>query len=169
MPKVFTCVIMLLFCVSSTYSAEKTNKPKVQRLDSLIAVFDIDVVKPVEKNICRPLTDSIKSVIHKSGKYEVMERGEMSKILKEQAFQMTGCVAKECAIEAGQMLGVGKVVIGSVSQVGKTYLLSLSLVNVASGKVEQVEDQECKCEVDDLIKLSKCFASVGNGLCSRLS
>jgi FKBP-type peptidyl-prolyl cis-trans isomerase FklB len=91
----------------------------------------------------------------KSGKYEVMDRGNMDKILKEQAFQMTGCTTKECAVEAGQMLGVGKIVVGSVSLVGKTYFLSLSLVNIESGKVELVEDQECKCEVDDLIRLSK--------------
>lgn len=68
---------------------------------------------------------------------------------------MTGCTSKECAVEAGQLLGVGKIIVGSVSIVGKTYLLSLSLVNVETGKVELVEDQECKCEVDDLIQLSK--------------
>jgi len=58
-------------------------------------------------------------------------------------------------VEAGQMLGVGKIIAGSVSIVGKTYYLSLSLINASAGKVEgQVED-ECKCEIDDLIKSSK--------------
>ncbi len=42
-----------------------------------------------------------------------------------------------------------------MSLVGKTYYLSLSLINVESGKIEDVSEDECKCEVDDLIKSSK--------------
>jgi FKBP-type peptidyl-prolyl cis-trans isomerase len=144
--------IFLLFLSSSSFAAEKKS---IKRVDNYLAVLDIESIGKVEKDVVRPLTDSVRREIMKSGKYEVMDRGNMDKILKEQAFQMTGCTTKECAVEAGQMLGVGKIVVGSVSLVGKTYFLSLSLVNIESGKVELVEDQECKCEVDDLIRLSK--------------
>jgi FKBP-type peptidyl-prolyl cis-trans isomerase len=145
-------LILFLTLTSSSFAAEKKS---IKRVDNYLAVLDIESVGKVEKDVVRPLTDSVRREIMKSGKYEVMDRGNMDKILTEQAFQMTGCTTKECAVEAGQMLGVGKIVVGSVSLVGKTYFLSLSLVNIESGKVELVEDQECKCEVDDLIRLSK--------------
>ncbi len=152
MKKILTIIIVLLLSAALSFAAEK--KP-IKSAENYLAVLDLETVGKVEKDVVRPLTDSVRREIVKAGKYEVMDRGNMDKVLKEQAFQMTGCTSKECAVEAGQLLGVGKIIVGSVSMVGKTYLLSLSLVNVESGKVELVEDQECKCEVDDLIKLSK--------------
>ena len=53
------------------------------------------------------------------------------------------------------MLGVGKIVVGTVGLIGKTYYLTLSLVNVETGKTELIKDEECKCEVDALISSSK--------------
>jgi len=64
---------------------------------------------------------------------------------------MTGCVAKEYAVEEGQLLGVGKIIIGSLGLVGRTYDLFLSRVDVKTGEVEAIEEEMCKCEVDELI------------------
>jgi hypothetical protein len=75
----------------------------------------------------------------------------MNKILKEQKFQMSGCVAQECKVEAGQVLGVGKIVTGSVGIVGKTYYLTLQLINVQTGKIEISVADKCKCELDELL------------------
>jgi formylglycine-generating enzyme required for sulfatase activity len=88
-----------------------------------------------------------------------MDRANMDRILKEQAFQMTGGVQKERAVEAGQFLGVGKIVIGSIGIVGRTYMISISLVNIESGETERVEEDTCKCEIDELIESVKRAAS----------
>jgi hypothetical protein len=82
----------------------------------------------------------------------------MNKILKEQKFQMTGCVAQECKVEAGQILGVGKIVNGSVGIVGKTYYLTLQLIDVKTGKVELSAEDECRCEIDELLGSTKRLA-----------
>jgi formylglycine-generating enzyme required for sulfatase activity len=87
----------------------------------------------------------------------------MDRILKEQAFQMTGGVQKDRAVEAGQFLGVGKIVIGSIGIVGRTYMISISLVNIESGETERVEEDTCKCELDELIESVK---RAGNKLMS---
>jgi TolB-like protein len=100
-------------------------------------------------------------VIHefsRSDKYEVIDRGNMNKILGEQKFQMSGCVAQECKVEAGQILGVGKIVNGSVGLVGKTYYLTLQLIDVKTGKVELSAEDKCKCEVDELLDSTKRLA-----------
>jgi len=152
MYKILISLIALILSASASFAAE--NK-KVKRVENYLAVLDLEAVGKVEKDVVRPLTDSVRREIVKSGKYEVMDRGNMDKVLKEQAFQMTGCAKKECAVQAGEMLGVGKIVVGSVSKLGNTYLLSLQLVNIETGKVEGDENKECKCEVDDLIQLSR--------------
>jgi formylglycine-generating enzyme required for sulfatase activity len=145
---------LILIAASPSGAAEKTAKP-AKDLSAYIAIFDFDVVGKVDKDIARPLTDSLRHEIVKSGKFKVMDRANMDRILREQAFQMTGGVLKERAVEAGQFLGVGKIVIGSIGIVGRTYMISLSLVNIESGETERVEEDTCKCELDELIESVK--------------
>jgi formylglycine-generating enzyme required for sulfatase activity len=145
-------VLAAVFCLTSpVFSAEKPAKSS-KDLSKYIAVFDFDVVGKVDKGISRPLSDSVRYEIVRSRRFKVMDRANMDRILKEQAFQMTGGVQKDRAVEAGQFLGVGRIVIGSIGIVGKTYMISLSLVNIESGETELVEEDTCRCEVDELIE-----------------
>jgi len=159
-----TLLIILSFLITTTsgaFSAERPTKPvkKARDLSSYIAIFDFDVVGNIDKDISRPLSDSVRNVIVNSGKYKVMDRANMDRILKEQAFQMTGGVQKDRAVEAGQFLGVGNIVIGSIGIVGRTYFISLSLVNIESGETERVEEDTCKCELDELIESTRRVAN----------
>jgi|GEM_PF-688804 len=166
------CSMILIFSVllvfaSPSFSAEKpkagkaaapakkTEKKEIQRVDTMIAVFDLKTEEGVLKSISFPLSESIRREVFKSGKWKLIDRGNMDKVLGEQKFSLSGCVAGQCIVEAGQMLGVGKMVTGSVSIVGKTYYLSLSLINASTGQIEAQSEDECKCEIDDLIKSSK--------------
>lgn len=147
---------LMLLLATPSFSAERPAQ--ITRVADYLAVFDLEIMGDVDPRISRPLSDSIRREIVKSGEYRVIDRGNMEKILKEQAFQMTGCVAKECAVEAGQLLGVGKIIIGSLGLVGKTYYLSLSQVNVETGETEQMAEERCRCEVDELIDSAKLAA-----------
>jgi len=146
------CSILIFSAVS--LSAE----PPIKRIDTLIAVLDLEAKGKVDRDISYPITESIRKEIVTSGKYEVIDRGNMDKILGEQKFQMSLCVSGQCIVEVGQLLGVGKIITGSISMVGKTYYLSLMLVDVATGKIEGQSEDVCKCEIDELIKSSKRLA-----------
>ena len=154
MRTLMTALMLLVFIIGTSLAAERPAKP-VKDLSNLIAIFDFDVVGKVDKDISRPLSDSVRHEIVKSGRFKVMDRANMDRILREQAFQMTGGVQKDRAVEAGQFLGVGKLVIGSIGIVGRTYMISLSLVNIESGETERVEEDTCKCEIDELIESVK--------------
>ena len=69
------------------------------------------------------------------GQLTIIERGKMEEMLKEQAFQQTGCVSSECAVEVGKMLGVQNIITGSISRVGTIYSISARAFSVASGEV----------------------------------
>jgi sulfatase modifying factor 1 len=149
-----TALILVIIIAASAFAAERPAKPP-KDLSKYIAIFDFDVVGKVDKDVSRPLSDSMRHTIVKSGRFKVMDRANMDRILREQAFQMTGGVQKERAVEAGQFLGVGKIVIGSIGIVGRTYMISISLVNIESGETERVEEDTCKCEIDELIESVK--------------
>ncbi|MBU1569154.1 MAG: formylglycine-generating enzyme family protein, partial [Proteobacteria bacterium] len=47
--------------------------------------------------------------------------------------------------------GVGKIVHGSVGNVGKTYYLTMQWIDVKTGKVELSAEDVCRCEIDNLL------------------
>lgn len=64
------------------------------------------------------MADMLTTTLVKSGKYRVMERGEMDKLLQEQGLGMSGVVNPQTAAQAGKMLGVELAVIGAVTEFG---------------------------------------------------
>ena len=142
--------LLAILTVSGASAAEKKNKSEIKTVDNYVAIFDFEV-RDKDKEISRPLADKVIHEFSQSDKYEVIDRGNMNKILKEQKFQMSGCVAQECKVEAGQILGVGKIVNGSVGMVGKVYYLTLQLIDVKTGKVELSAEDECRCELEELL------------------
>ena len=102
--------------------------------DITIAVLDFDG-DGVSKSETRTLTNRLRDEIFKTGVYIVLDRGTMDEVLKEQEYQLSGCVTSECAVEIGNMLGVQKMIGGSIGKVGNIYTISARIIDVATGKV----------------------------------
>lgn len=64
------------------------------------------------------MSDMLITTLVKSGKYRVMERAEMDKLLQEQGLGMSGVVSPQTAAQAGKMLGVELAIIGAVTEFG---------------------------------------------------
>jgi len=60
----------------------------------------------------------------------------MEQIIKEQGFQQSGCSTDECMVEVGKLIGVEKIIGGSISQVGNVFSVSARIVNVETGEIE---------------------------------
>jgi carboxyl-terminal processing protease len=119
---------------------------------NFIAVIDFKCGKGIESDVCGSLTDVSISELVKIGKYTVIDRSNRDKILAEQGFQQSGCVEDKCMVEAGRLLGVGKIVVGSITKIGQTYLVNLQLINVQSASVDTTAEDECRCELEGLIQ-----------------
>jgi hypothetical protein len=106
----------------------------------------------VTKEEAASLTDAFRSELSKSGKYQVMERGQMEQILKEQGFQQSGaCDEATCAIEMGKILAVNQIVMGTIGKVGRTYTLSVRVVEVGTGKIVKDITEYQKGNADELL------------------
>jgi curli biogenesis system outer membrane secretion channel CsgG len=64
------------------------------------------------------MADMLVTALVKSGRYRMIERQEMDKLLQEQGLGMSGAVTPESAAKAGKMLGVELAVIGAVTEFG---------------------------------------------------
>lgn len=82
------------------------------------------------------LSDAIAMEILRTRKARVLERSQIKSILEEQGLQQSGlCDAQECAIEVGRILGVQRIVVGSVGKLGNTNTMTLRLVDVGSSEI----------------------------------
>jgi len=72
--------------------------------------------------------------------YKVIERSQMDKILDEMQFQRTGCTDEECAVEVGKVLGVERIIIGSVGLVGETYTINSRIIDIETANTLSAAD-----------------------------
>lgn len=97
-------------------------------------------------------TETLADVLLRSGKVRVMERSQMDKILAEQGFQQAGaCDTAECAVQMGRLLGIERIVVGSVGKVGETYSLSVRMVDVGTGEVLTSSRRNHRGAIDDVL------------------
>jgi curli biogenesis system outer membrane secretion channel CsgG len=86
-------------------------------------------------------SDILVTELVKSGKFIVVERDKMNKIMEEQKFQAQGAIDPQTAVRLGQIMGLEAIVVGAVSQFGvkkegSDYLISQSKQQVAEVTVD---------------------------------
>jgi len=115
-----------------------------------IAVMDLDALG-VSIDESKALSDRLRYELHNSGKYVVLERAMMDEILKEQGFQLSGCVRDACIVEAGKLLAVEKIVGGSISKVGSIYSVSIRIISVETGEVLGSAQKDFKTKIEYIL------------------
>ncbi|PIQ29064.1 hypothetical protein COW36_18285 [bacterium (Candidatus Blackallbacteria) CG17_big_fil_post_rev_8_21_14_2_50_48_46] len=117
-----------------------------------VAVLDLRSKGNISGADASILTDRIRSLIVQSGQYQVLERENMDRILREQGFQSTqNCESTDCSLEIGKMLAVRHLITGSASRLGNLYSLSLRIIDVQKGAILREEYMDCLCPLEDLM------------------
>jgi len=127
--------------VTAAQDTQKLILAKPQKI--AVAVLELDP-NGVTESEAKALSDRLRIEIFNAGVYEVMERDKMNRILDEMEFQLKDCTTDECAIEVGRLIGVRKIIAGSISKVGEFYTVSARLIDVETSKIEAtaIEDIE---------------------------
>jgi TolB-like protein len=97
-----------------------------------VAVFEFEN-NGVSKPELRILIDELQSQLVQIGGYTIVERRKIDNILKEQKFQLSGCV-KECLIELGNTLGARQIITGNIGKIGKKYNVVANIIDVETGE-----------------------------------
>ena len=126
-----------------------------------LAVLDLEPIGISEveaKALSGMLRSSITKIINKKNDkimdfYELIERSQIDKIFEQFEIQNTGCTDVACAVEFGKMLSVERIVIGSVSLVGSTYIIIARIVDVESGRAIYSVDRKQSGIIDNVIDL----------------
>lgn len=113
------------------------------RLQATLAVMDLAVTSGLSSEQGALLTDKLISELADCGAFKAMERPKRDEILSQQGFQQSGaCDQRACLVAAGQMLGVQKMVGGTLSKYGSVYTVELRLVDIRTGNIDQTFSRE---------------------------
>ncbi len=107
-----------------------------------IGVVSFDNKAPyAQERIGDVATDIMITELTKSGKFIVVERQKLDKILEEQKFHQSGVVDPNTAAKVGKVLGLNAIVTGSISQFGvkkegKDFIVSQSKQQIVECTVD---------------------------------
>jgi formylglycine-generating enzyme required for sulfatase activity len=124
----------------------------------ITAVMPLEVAIGVKQSVAVPLTDRFRQELINSGRFMIVTRQEMDKVLREHRVILSDCTG-ECPVKVGNILGAEKLITGRISKLGKKYLISASIIDVETGTVERSETAECECRVEDLTGMMPTLAA----------
>lgn len=118
--------ILLALLVSASASAQDSMR---------IAVMDLKA-DGVADRTARTVSNMLRTELVNAGKFTVVERNQMDSIFKEQGLQKTGCTDQECAVQLGRLMSAKKILVGEVSPMGKSIIMTVRIVDVERGVSE---------------------------------
>lgn len=124
------------------------DQPKTLHL----AISDL-TAQGVKESEAAVISEQLGAELMKSPRIKLLERNQVQEILKEQGFQQSGCVNDACAVEVGQMLGVENIMVGTVGLAGSYTLLSVRVIDVATGTIVANVSTKTKGGIDKMLEL----------------
>ena len=131
---------LIILAISLTLILALGNVWAMEKMS--IAVMDLEP-QGVDSSIAKTLSEIMRTELLNTGRFEVLERAQMDRLISEMKIQQSGLTDVQNAAELGKMLNVEKLIIGSIGQMGNTYQLNVRLVDVVKAATEVAERTEC--------------------------
>ncbi len=153
--KILIHTFLLAFLVSQTAIFAQDPGSGVKNY----AVMELKNGSGVQAGEAEIITDRLRIELFNTGKASIMERDQMKAIMKEQGFQASGvCADDGCMVELGQMLGVERLVGGSIGKLGSMYLLNFRVIDVTTAKILTVVSLDIKGSIEEVVYKLKTIA-----------
>ncbi len=137
--RILILILTLVFAsvlIGPAYSNGKTR----------IAILDF-TSENTETTYAKAVRNIFEVSLYKTDIFDILERNQMETILKEQGFQMSGCIDTSCAIKIGKILSADMVIIGTLNKLGK-FTITIKFVNVGQGRIKLADSETADAEDD---------------------
>ncbi len=162
--------ILIVLILFSCASSPKKIQPSTQTMDSKlydlvsqivlslsqnqkskIAIIEFSDIQGKVSNLGRYLAEELTTRLYLTGKFEIVERQLLNKILQEHQLSLSGMIDENSAVELGKILGVDAIATGSITDLGSNVKVNARLISAKSGKVFSVASVEIP--KDETVKL----------------
>jgi len=109
-----------------------------QEKKSKIAIIEFPDLQDNITQFGRFLAEELITRLYLTGKFEVIERQLLNKVMQEHQLMMSGIVDENSAKELGRILGVDAICSGSVANLVKSVKVNARLISSETGKIFSV-------------------------------
>lgn len=107
-----------------------------------VAVYDVDA-REEDRLVARILSEALRTELVAGGRFQLVSREALDKILEELALQLSGLLDEKQAARVGQGLAVEQIVVGFYGSVGSLSVLQLKRIEVETQKTVGVGSLQC--------------------------
>ncbi|MBL7895787.1 MAG: hypothetical protein JNK50_10895 [Bacteroidia bacterium] len=105
-----------------------------------IAVLNIDSKGVIQTS--EEMGYLVRLELEKTKTYSVLDKYEVNEVIKANDIDVNNCYSKSCLVNAGKLLKADKMLSGSVERLDEKVVISLRIIDVASGTIEKTESTE---------------------------
>jgi len=135
-----TLIVPLFIAIFSLISSGTISAGTSDAEKANAAVLDF-TYNNVNKEDAAIISDFFRSELIKSNKFNVLDRNNVEKILKEYNLQSQGLTDTTNSVEIGKLLNVQYIFFGSYSRLDSSFMLTVNMVNIKTGKIEKTENR----------------------------
>jgi TolB-like protein len=136
--------------LSNKISQEMTEQKK-----HTIAVIEFADLQGNVTDFGRFLSEELITKLFESGKFKVIERQLLNKVIAEQRLNLTGMVDPESAKKLGKLLGVDAICSGTIADLGQSLEINARLISTQTGEIVAVASTKIFKDESVLNLLSK--------------
>jgi len=164
MKRIFICIILTLFTVNLNAQFRKPS----------VVVANFQIAGEIDTALAKMINVYILNYFIETGKYRVVERLQLAKLLKEMRLSASDLVDSRNVIKIGKLLSAYGILVGSILRYGDDLVISARLVETQTGTITktakerfniysaEVLEGACRSLVNKIIGLSR-FEDNGNG------
>ena len=117
-----------------------------------LAVLDFQLGDDVSRHVGLALADFCRETVQHSGRFILVDREHMQAILTEEDFARTfECDDTRCLIDFGRKLEARKLIHGRTTRIADTYVLTLKMLDVSTGRIEAIRNTKVVGSLEALL------------------
>ncbi len=128
--KIFIIFVLLLLGAVPLSFASDSKKTKIAVVD-----FQMQGERFETSDMGRIVAEWLITCLVETGRFDVIERRLIEKVIEEQKVGASGLISAEGAAEVGKMLGAKNIITGTVLSLGKRFEINARLISVEEGSI----------------------------------
>src|SRR5205807_8668113 len=100
-----------------------------------VAIAEVTARGNADADMASEVNDALTDQLVSDGRFRVVERQQIAKVMKEQMLAQSGVMSDEVQIKVAQLVGARWIVLGPVGTKGRSYVISLRALDSTSAQV----------------------------------
>jgi hypothetical protein len=115
-----------------------------------VALLRMELPRGIHSSERVALANDFVAALHRTGRFHIVDREDMSAILEELKFQASDLADERKVVKLGGLVGVGLFATCDVKSIEGIYQITARLISVETAKVEKIATGRCQAKLDFL-------------------